>query len=315
MASKQTPGMKGSKATKEERRAQAREKARILREQEQKRAKRNKILALVGAAVLLALVVFAIVQVVTADDSNLGDYDGEARSAQLANVDDDMGIFVTADGAATDDPIDAPVIGIWSDYMCGGCQTLDLNYQQLFQQYAAGDQLQFKLYAVETLGTKLSSEGAAALYYLATYSPEHVWEYNQKLMERGDETNSGSAQLPSAAELADIALEVGVPEDIVNDLPASINSSDWKEHVQSTTSNFRDNGYSVTPTITVDGEVDDSWLAGGGSGIPGVLQNAAGGPPAGAETAAPAEEPSEIEQEPATEQTDGEQEPAEEETN
>ena len=106
-----------------------------------------------------------------------------------------------------------------------------------------------------------------------------------------------------------------MPEDIVNDLPASINSSDWKEHVQSTTSNFRDNGYSVTPTITVDGEVDDSWLARGGSGIPGVLQNAAGGPPAGAETAAPAEEPSEIEQEPATEQTDGEQEPAEEETN
>lgn len=267
-----------AKQTKQERREAAREKARILREQEAKRQKRNKFLAIAGAVLAIALVAFAIWKIMSSDSDTagqMGDYTGEARAVATSNVDDDGGILIDTNGGATTEESGASIVGIWSDYMCIGCQNFERTFAPLMEEYQANDDIQFKLYAVDTLGWKLSTEGAAGIYYLAEFSPEHVWAYNKAVMARGLEANNNNAGQPTAAEIADIAASVGVPENVVNDMPASIMDADWQQVVTDTKETFRANGYNATPTITVNGEPNTTWAQDPGTVIPQLLADAA----------------------------------------
>lgn len=276
MAGKQTPGMSGEKKTKQQRREEAREKARILREQEAKRAKRNRILMIVGAVLLVAVVVFAVVKVLTSSDDSKadGNYGGEVRALELKNVDTaDMGVYVGASGKAGETNAGVPVVGIWSDMMCGGCQRLAMTYDETFQNFAAKGDLNFKIYPVSTLNSEYSRQAAAAVYYVATYAPEHTWQLNDALMRLG--ANAHQTQvLPNPVDIAEAAKQVGVPEDVVKDLADTIMAKEWLELSDKTTKEFRDRGFGATPTITVNDTEDNSWLGDGGS-VEKLLENAA----------------------------------------
>lgn len=269
-----------AKQSKTDRREAAREKARILREQEAKRQKRNKILGILGAVLALALVVFAVFKIVSSDNgagAQLGDYAGEPRAVATSNVDEDGGIFIDANGGATTEESGVSVVGIWSDYMCIGCENFEAAFSPLMEEYSAAEQIQFKLYPVDTLGWKLSTEGGAALYYVAEFAPEYVWDFNKALMDRGLQANTADAGQPTAAEIADIAAGIGVPADVVNDLPASILEEDWQQVVIDTKDKFRENGYHATPTITVNGEENTTWAQDPSTVVPQLLEDAAAG--------------------------------------
>lgn len=279
MASKNTPGYSGPRQTKDERRAVAREKARALREQQEKRAKRNKILTIVGIVVALLLIVLAVWKIVSSDNGGsakeLGDYQGEARPVATTNVTDDHGILLDAKGGATTEETGASVVGIWSDFMCIGCQNFDGTYHPLMEQYNSAGDVQMKLYAVDSLGWKYSTQGGAALYYVAEYAPEYTWAFNQALMEQGLAIHNGQAEEATAAEIADIAKTIGVPDDVVNDLPASIVTEEWQQLVKDALEKFRENGYRATPTITVNGVANEEWANDPATIIPQIFEEAA----------------------------------------
>lgn len=269
MATNET-GARG--ASKKERREIAREKARILREQEAKRQRRNKILMIGGIVVALALVVFAIMQLVGKDNVTTGDYTGSARPATLAHVTDDYGIDVNGQGVAGKVVDGAGVLAIYSDYTCGGCIKLEAGYAQKYHKLASDGKLSVRLYPVSTLRNSISANATAAMFYIATYAPEQAWAFNDAVFERTGETVQKGGAHPTAATFADIAAKVGVPKDVVNDLPASIEADDWKAVAQSATESFRKKGFTATPTLEVNGKVDDSWLKDGS--IDAVIQSA-----------------------------------------
>ncbi|MDO5025109.1 MAG: thioredoxin domain-containing protein [Trueperella sp.] len=275
MAGKQTPGMSSAKKNKQQRREEAREKARILREQEAKRAKRNRIFMIVGAVLLVALLVFAVVKVLTSSDSEAaGNYGGEVRALELQNVDtEDMGIYVGASGKAGETTADIPVVGVWSDMMCPGCQRMTINYGSLFKDYDTKGELNFKIYPVSTLNTAYSRQAAAAVYYVATYAPEFTWQFNDSLMQLGMQASQTQA-MPNPVDIANAAQQLGVPEDVVKDLADTIMSDDWLALSDKTNEQFRDRGFTATPTITVNDAEDGSWLGENGS-VEKLLQNAA----------------------------------------
>lgn len=260
--------------TKKERREMARERARILREQEAKRARRNKALMIGGIVLALALVVFAILQIVGkgTSSSDTGDYDGSARPATLANVTDDYGIDVNAAGVAGQVVEGAGVLSVYSDYTCSGCINLERNYADTYHSHADAGELSVRLYPVATLNNSVSDNSAAAMFYVATYAPEQAWAYNDALFARTTEAVVGGGSAPTLAELADIAKSVGVPDDVVNDLPASVDSDDWKAVAVAATDSFREKGYTATPTLEVNGVEDESWLAEGD--VDAVIQSA-----------------------------------------
>ncbi|MFP7697302.1 thioredoxin domain-containing protein [Trueperella sp. LYQ143] len=255
--------------TKKERREQAREKNRILREQEAKRRKRNKMLVIGGCVVALLVIIGVIVQIFAkntgASEDDFGSYNGSARPAELANVTKDYGIDVSPDGMAGVSVSGLNTISIYSDYTCHGCQNLEKGYSQKFHALASQGKLNFRLYPVATLGNELSDDATAAMFYVATYAPQKAWAYSDALMARGTETVANHAPIPPKSEYADIAIKVGVPEEVANDLPASIASREWKDIAVKATESFRAKDYTATPTLEINGVKDDSWLEDGKS--------------------------------------------------
>lgn len=260
MASKNTPGMSGQRATKEERRAEAREKARLLKEAEQKRSRRNKIIGVIVGLLVVAAIVIALIQVFSKSEID-SKYNGDVRPLELQNVTDDYGITLNGDGVAGQVVEGAPEVTLGSDFMCPGCQQLDLSMHDTYVQYAQAGDISFKLLPVATQGQNLSYNGAAAMFYVATFAPEYAWDLNYRLMQAGYEATQGGTQA-SPDQIADIALEIGVPEDVVTDMPVTIASDDWRGYVDDATASFRDAGYSYTPTVLVDGELSEAWLDG-----------------------------------------------------
>ncbi|QRV02027.1 thioredoxin domain-containing protein [Arcanobacterium phocisimile] len=281
MTPKNTPGLSQERMTKEERRQVAREKARMLKELEVKQAKRRKMITLAVSVVSLLLVVFAVWQIVTSDKGDakqLGSYTGTSREVLTDHVAADGGVLFDQNLVATSEESGTSIVGLWSDYMCPACEVFDTKYVPQMEEYGTAGELQLSMHVVNTLGTDFSTKGAAAFYYLAQYAPEKVWEFNHAMMERGQQIHAQSVPAnQTAADIADIAKSVGVAEEVVNDLPASILDSKWQDVVAKTVSTFRDNGFTGTPTLTVDGQADDSWTKGNPDEvIPEILKKAAG---------------------------------------
>ncbi len=281
MAAKQTPGMVGQKATRDERRAEAREKARLLQIQEEKRAKRNRFLLIGGVLVALALVVLAIVKIVSSGSNDYGSYDGTARPAKLANVSADYGIAVNANGAAVAQADTAlPKLEIFADSMCVHCANLDVTARADLSKVVADGKLQLVRYPVAILSPEFSANGAAALFYIATYAPEQFNAFHDALFDRSSEILlARTAAQPTLGEIADIAKKVGVQAEVVNDLPASIAAADWKAVVEKATIAFRDAGHTGTPTVLANGKATTRYAE---LGIPAFLEEVIAGKEASA---------------------------------
>ncbi|MDP9806196.1 hypothetical protein J2S70_000778 [Trueperella bonasi] len=250
----------GKPVTKKERREIAREKARILREQEEKRKKRNRTLAVFGGVIGLVLIIFAIMQIFGNDKA---DFDGEVRPAELANVTDDYGIDIDENGAAGSPVPDAGLFSVYSDYTCSGCIHLETASAENYRNLTSSGQMALRFYPVATLGNDISSNMAAAMFYVATYAPEQAFAFNEALFDQAYTTVIKRGPAPSETDIAEIAASVGVPADVVADLPASISSDDWQTVTDEATDAFRAKGYSGTPTLEVNGEENTAWLENG----------------------------------------------------
>ncbi len=259
MSSKQTPGMQNEKQNKADRRNTAREKARLLREQEAKRAKRNRVLAIVGAVLVVLLLVVVGVKITTG--GNEATYDGAVRPAKLQHVTADYGVVLAADGSAGELKQNVRTLRIYSDYMCPHCVKLEKMAATAYEKHARADNLQIVQYPVSIMRTDLSNYGTAAAFYVATYDPVKFNDFQKALFEQAEQVMLDNARIqPSVADIAKIATEVGVKADVVKDLPASIVADEWQKLVQEATQEFLATGAQGTPTVTVDGKPTTDWV-------------------------------------------------------
>jgi protein-disulfide isomerase len=265
-----SPG-KGARPSKNERRDAAREQARVLREQQAKRDKRNKIfgISMLGAAVI-ALVV--VVVVIISQRPNGDDALPEYADTPLSEVTDvpsvalaDGGIPVAAEGVggAVDESL--PRVDVYLDYMCPACGAFEETNGDNLITLASDGAATVVYHPIAILnrfsnGTGFSTRAAAASALVAEEAPEAFATFNQELF--AGQPEEGTSGL-SNEEIADIAREAGVSDEVAARIADGSALDSFGQWVTSATNEVSANqelanpqsGSFGTPTITIDGVV------------------------------------------------------------
>lgn len=206
-------------------------------------ARRRRIVTIVGGVVVLALVgaiVFAVVQ--AARDDGGGAASGEV--VVPANVDDVSIPVGDADAPTT--------VSVYFDYMCPACGRFEeANGPDVDRLVEDGDIL-LELRPISFLdrnsgGSQFSTRSANALLTVADGSPEHVLAFHQGLFVN-QPTEGGSGL--SDSDMRQIALDAGVPEDVVD----RFSGRTYDGWIAEKTEEAFDSGIQGTPTVFIDGE-------------------------------------------------------------
>ncbi|GMA30337.1 DsbA family protein [Litorihabitans aurantiacus] len=247
--STQNSPKQAAKQTKDARREAARAQAEKLRKQQDAREKRSRniLLGVLGAIVVLVIGVgFVIYQ--QSQRTLLDAFEGTTP----ANSDNRGGIVAGAEGAAGTTTEGAPVLQVYIDFMCPYCGDFEAaNKGDLEELRAAGD-LNVTYHLMSNLdrasnGTQFSTRSANAAATVASESPEHFVAFVEGVFD--NQPSEGSEGL-SDAQMAEIAVGVGVPQEVAD----SFSAGTYNEWVGVATRQAQREGVRGTPTVKLDGE-------------------------------------------------------------
>lgn len=258
------------KPTKGERRDQAREQARQLREQQQKRDRRNRIIAISGlltAVIALVVVIALIFANRPAPAAGVAYTGNDADTLTLADVtapsttESNGSIPVRADGAAGEPAADGDVVvQVYFDYMCPFCGKFEAaNDGELKAlREAGGVTVQYHILSFldgQSAGGQYSTRAANASAMVADRAPAAWSAFHSALF--ANEPQEGTRGL-SDKEIADIATKAGVPQDVVDQFTVASDNGDWRIFapwvVANTNTAATDLGKLSTPTVLINGQ-------------------------------------------------------------
>ncbi|MFD6135045.1 DsbA family protein [Isoptericola sp. NPDC056618] len=270
--------------TKAQRRDAARAEALALREKEQQRDRRNRIITLsvLGVAlVALGVVVWMILQ--QGAKNNVEDVP-LAEVTMPSTAQDDGGIPVGADDAAGTTNDDAPVIDVYLDYMCPVCGQFEQTNAGDIDEMVAGGDATVVYHPVSILdrlsaGTDYSTRAASAAAYVADKAPEAFPAFHAALFTNQPAENTEGL---SDEQLASYAEEAGASADVATAIEDGTARQTFGQYVHSATQEATSDealqnpqsGSFGTPTVLVDGEVFGDW---GTQGALGQAVTAAAG--------------------------------------
>jgi protein-disulfide isomerase len=257
--------------SKAQRRDEAREKALQLRAEQQKREKRNRIIAisgLVAALVVLAVVVTLILRQGNATAGSVSYTGDEVTVADVtapSTAHENGGIPIGAEGVAGEEPAaDAVVLDLYLDYMCPICGQFEAtNEAELASLRESGD-VTVVYHPVAILdryssGTEYSTRASIAAAVVADQAPEQFLAFNNALLANQPAENTTGL---TDDEIGQIALDVDVPQTVVDQFVAPDGSNDWRTFApyvagltaDANTTLTADGGQFGTPAIVIDGE-------------------------------------------------------------
>jgi len=274
--------------TKSQRRDDARAKALALRQEQERKAKRTRLIAiggLVAAVAVLGVVIFAIVRQGQANAEAYGDvvFAGGTENTLLPTfddietpdaADDAGGIPISAAGVGTAGEDDV-VVEVYFDFMCPWCGKFDDANAAELDALAAdeGVTVVYKNIAFldgNSQGTFYSTRSANAAATVAAEDPEHYTAFVTALYV--NQPTEGAAGLKDA-RIAEIALEVGVPQAVVDTFTETVDGTyevatsedetetregSWRRYAPfvavTTQQAATDLGGLSTPTVLIDGE-------------------------------------------------------------
>ncbi|MFD1714554.1 DsbA family protein [Amnibacterium flavum] len=186
------------KPSKNERREAAREKARVLREAQQKREKRNRFLLIggIGAVVIAAVVVVALILTTNIRPAGPG-------PANMASDGIKIGTGLVAEttpalpaGAEPTEPSANPAnvvdIRIWVDYFCPVCGAFEAANNEQIRGWVEDGSATIDIHPIaildnRSMGTKYSTRSANAAACVANTSPDKYFDFSQILFENQPE--------------------------------------------------------------------------------------------------------------------------------
>ncbi len=275
MASRNTPGTSSSSLTKDERREAAREAARKLRIEEAKRAKRNRILAIIASLVVVALVataVFVIVNSKSKQSAILKGADGTPQYAKFtagesaftgslpANVEKNGGISVGASLTAGSKNEGKPTVDIYFDYLCVHCNDLEAQFGEALTEMAKEGEITLVYHPVEIMHQAFSTHSAAADFFVAQNAPDKYIEFHNKVFsDLSNPVFKEQASLPTTEDLIKVAKDVGVNDDVASRLEKALNSESLTSLVEQASKQFANDGLTGTPAVIVNGRQLLNW--------------------------------------------------------
>lgn len=263
-------GRGASGPTKRDRREEARETARLMREEAAKKAKRRKV-------VIQSSVIVGVIAVLTV--VGLIVYSGVSASSNVANPKNMLsgGILLTqSDQAVTTAAIsggDAPTpttqkldgktahIQIWLDYQCPYCDQFETTNSAQMKQMMADGTATLEIHPVAILDSaknnKYSTRAAAAASCVANYEPDKFFDINSALFANQPDESTGSGL--TNAEMLKLFKDAGVESKQITDC---VNNQTYAQFVTNRTKDATTNKQLVnastggfgTPTVFVNGE-------------------------------------------------------------
>lgn len=290
--------------TKAVRRDEARAKAAEMRKAQEAKAKRNRLIGiavLVVAVLALGGIVFSIINNQKTNEANNSEVVYGSNSADVippaladvtapAPAGDNGGIPVSGTGADAVGTVgDGDVVlSIYFDFMCPICgQFEQINGDDIDTILADGgttiEYHPISFLDSKSSGTNYSTRAANAAAVVADKDPEHFAEFVSAMyVDQPAEGSSGRTD----AEIAKIATDLGVPQDVADSFTDTVNgsyetgSSDnptshdgtWRTFapwVMAGTNQLQiDQGAISTPTVLINGEKFENWQT------PGALLDA-----------------------------------------
>lgn len=243
--------------SKADRREAARLQAERLREERLRKERRTRILIISGVLVVVAAVVAIVVFLL-----------GQASKPELERVagpstaTEEGVIPVGAEGVAgTTSGPDAPVLRIYSDYLCPACGAFEAMHHEMLGEMRDAGEITIEYHPVAFLdrddNKNYSSRATSAAATVADRAPEHFVAFHNALF--ANQPSGGSAW--TNEQIREIAVQAGVPEEVADTFGAERFTS-WARAVTSKAA--REDGVTATPTVMIDGQVfDGDWRVDG----------------------------------------------------
>lgn len=255
-----------SKSTRAE---EARAQAQRLREEQERAAKRQRVMAITLVVVGLVVVGGLVAWILSQQPESRRDFTDVAEPlaevTMPATASAEGGIPVAQSGVAGEDPADAVEVAVYLDFMCPACGEFErMSGPTLAELRQAGDVVvEYRPIAIldgASRGTEFSSRAAAATGYVADQAPEHVVAFIDAMFVNQPAQNTSGL---SDEDMARIAREAGVPDDVAAGIEDGTyflgeeGFADWATAL--TVQASRDLDPIGTPTIVVDGASLERW--------------------------------------------------------
>jgi len=179
--------------TKNERRAEAREKARALRDSQSKKSKRKKVVLqsslVVGTLAAIGVVTFFVVSSITppgpgplnmqADSIKIGQ--GFIAERTPALQPEEVPVVPQANGD------EIPHISIFVDYSCPACRQFEEIYNPVFRTWLESGSVTIGYHPIsfrdpQTAGQRYATRAANSAACVANFSPDSYFDYNEALL-------------------------------------------------------------------------------------------------------------------------------------
>ena len=275
--------------SKADRREAARAEALKLRDEAKRREKRNRMLAIGGLTAAVAVLVVAVILILGQEAKPIA-YRGsepldisQVTTPSAAN--DTGGIPVGTDlvaGSTVEG--DAVVVEVVYDYQCSYCANFEAaNHADIASLLESGN-VQFIFRPVSFMdyasnGKEFSTRASNAAAVVADRSPEYFLDFHGALF-----ANQPTGNGLTDDDIADIAREVGVPQETIEEFTTTAPNSDervFSRWIAAATELVSDELGLSTPTIIVDGQrfpgegVDPNIIYQPGGLAAGVLERKA----------------------------------------
>lgn len=237
--------------TKNERRAQGREQARLAREQEKKRAKRNRLFLqggiVVGVVAILAIVGIVITQTMQPPGP------GPANMASGGVVfGKDLKVVKgprlesgeTRKAVETDRsklPLD---VTVYADYMCPACGAFEQQYGDKLENYVGSGDITLEVYPINfldasSMGTKYSTRAANLVSCVVDQQPDSAFKLHNLLLSKEVQPAEGTSGLTDD-QLLDQAKAAGV--DITTELKQCVTTKPFAGFISANYAAVTDDG-------------------------------------------------------------------------
>lgn len=209
------------KLTKNQRREQAREKARLAQEAEKKREKRNRLM-LQGGIVLVVLAVIGVVALVLtqtmkpAGPGPVNMISGGVTFTKDLEVVETPALGEGEERVERDIDFDAlPIdVALYVDYSCPGCGAFEQTYGEMLERYTGNGDINLTVYPVNFLdassGTKYSTRAANLVACVVEQQPEHAFALHNELLSAEVQPGQNQPNWHTDEQLVEIAERVGV---------------------------------------------------------------------------------------------------------
>lgn len=255
--------------SKNQRRDAAREKARVLREEQKKRERRNKAFLQAGIAVAVVAVIAIVALIIVQSVKPAGP--GPKNMASDGVVfGEGLKVVTTPAVAAGGSPVatkpdqtgNVANIRVYLDYLCPYCGQFEATNADQMKSWVTSGAATVEVHPIallegKSLGTKYSMRAANAAACVANYSPSDFWTFNSAMFTA--QPQEGTAGL-SDDEIVKVVKDAGVGA--MSKIEPCITDTTFKAWVNASTNraltesipNSDLKSISGTPTVLVNGK-------------------------------------------------------------